>query len=471
MSKFYLTNAIPYPNGKPHLGFGLEATISDTLARYHKLKGDETFFLMGTDEHGLKVYQTAQKEGVDFQEYVDKNAKPFQDLKDVLNISYDKFIRTTDKEEHWPGAIKLWEECFKAGAIYKKSYEGLYCVGCEEFKNEKDLVDGLCPDHKVAPEKVEEENYFFKLSDYADQIKAKIDSGEFKIAPEKRKNEVLSMLKQAEDFSISRPRNRISWGIPVPGDDSQTIYVWFDALSNYISAIGYGRDEKEFEKWWPADVQVIGKGISRFHAIFWPAMLMAANLPLAKVLLIHGYVNIEGEKISKSLGNVVSPSDVLEKYGQNFKDALRFYLLRYIPTDDDGNFSYEEFERVYNADLANGLGNLVARVAKLCEKIEFEAPEITQSFDPEVESSVDNYKFHEALSWIWSIISLADQRVNQEKPWEQEGDALKETLDELVRLIQRVAFNLQPFMPETSEKILKQFSGKIKSQESLFPRI
>lgn len=471
MAKYFVTTAIPYPNGKPHIGFGFEVLLADVLARFHRVLNDEVKLLTGTDEHGLKVFQTAQKEGIGFQEFVDRNSKEFQNLKDVLSFSYDDFIKTTDQKRHWPGAQKLWEECFKAGAIYKKTYEGLYCVGCEEFKNEKDLVEGLCPEHKTKPEVVAEENYFFKLTDFTDRIRQKIESGEFLITPVSRKNEVLSILKDAEDFSVSRPSKRISWGIPVPNDPSQTIYVWFDALINYISAIGYGRDEESFNKWWPADVHVIGKGISRFHAIFWPAMLMAANLPLPKGLLIHGYINIGGEKISKSLGNVISPRDVIEKYGKSFRDPLRYYLLRYIPTTEDGDFSYEQLEEAYTADLANGLGNLVARVAKLCEKSGFEASEKVNHFDPEVERLISEFKFNEALAWIWKIIQKADQRVNETQPWKLEGLELKEVLDELVSLIIDVAFNLQPFMPETSEKILKQFSGKVVSQAPLFPRV
>lgn len=472
MSKYYITTAIPYPNGKPHIGFGFEVVIADTLARYHRIIGDEVHFLCGTDEHGLKVYLSAQKEGVDFQLYVDRNSAEFAKLKQILNISYDDFIKTTDQQKHWPGAIKLWNECLKNGKIYKKNYSGLYCVGCEEFKNEKDLKEGVCPEHKTEPERIEEENYFFKLADFTDEIVEKIETGKFLILPESKKNEILSLFKKgAEDFSISRPKTRISWGIPVPNDNSQTIYVWFDALINYISAIGYGRDNQEFQRWWPADLQVIGKGISRFHAIFWPAMLSAANLPWPKGLLVHSYVNIEGEKISKSLGNIISPQDILEKYGKDIKDPIRYYLLRYISVAEDGNFSYEEFERVYNSDLANGLGNLVARIAKLCERSNFKADGIQEKFDPEVEKLLTEYKFNEALAKIWKTVSLADKTINEKKPWGLKGNELKDVLIDLVSRIQNIAFNLKPFLPETSEKILTQFQGEIKSQPPLFPRI
>ncbi len=469
-NKFYITTAIPYPNGKPHLGFGLETVIADVLAQYHRLLGNSVHFLTGTDEHGLKVFQAAQKAGVDFQRYVDKNSPEFAKLKGVLNVSYDQFIRTTDKNIHWPGVVKIWEECQKEGKIYKKSYTGLYCIGCEEFKKEKELENGLCPDHKVPPEKVEEENYFFRLKDYVSEIKQLITSDQFHIEPESKRNEVLSMLENGtEDFSISRPRKRISWGIPVPGDDSQTIYVWFDALVNYISAIGYGKNEQEFTKWWPADVQVIGKGVSRFHAIYWPAMLLAANLPLPQTLLIHGYVTIGGEKISKSLGNVISPEDVVSKYSS--ADALRYFLLRYIPTTGDGDFSFEEFERVYNADLANGLGNLAARVAKLAEKNNINIEDHSNHFSPNVEKLIRDFHFNDALAIIWSQISEADKKINEEKPWELKGEKAQEILLDLVSMIQQIAFDLQPFLPETAEKILKQFSGEIKSAALLFPRI
>ncbi len=470
---YYITAAIPYPNGKPHIGFGLEVIIADVIARYHRLVGDNVHFLNGTDEHGLKVITSAQKEGVSFQDYVDRNTPEFQKLKDILNISYDDFIRTSDKQKHWPGAIKLWNKCLEAGKIYKKKYAGLYCVGCEEFKTEKDLVDGVCPEHKIAPERVEEENYFFKLSDYTEQIKKIIESDEYQIIPTSRKNEVLGLLKQgAEDFSISRPKTRIPWGIPVPDDDSQIFYVWLDALANYITAIGYGRDEEEFSKWWPAEIHVIGKGISKFHGLYWSAILLAASLPLPKKLLVHGYVNIGGEKISKSLGNVISPSDVLEKYPTLNRDSLRYFLLRYIPTaGDDGDFTYEDFERVYNADLANGLGNLVARTAKLAEKNNLTSPEPPTSFNPKLEILIQEFKFNEGLQHIWSEIGEADKIISDKKPWELDQTTATPVLSDIINRIQHIAFNLHPFLPETSEKILKQFSGQIKSSEPLFPRI
>lgn len=472
MNKYYITTAIPYPNGKPHIGFGLETVIADSLARFHRLKGDDVFMLAGTDEHGLKVITTAKKEGVGYQEYVDKNTLEFQNLKEVLNFSYNDFIRTSDQNKHWPGVIKFWNECLESGNIYKKTYTGLYCVGCEEFKSEKDLENGLCPEHKAAPEKVEEENYFFKLSNFTNKLKEIIEKDEYQIVPQTRKNEVLSLLNQgAEDFSISRPSSRIPWGIPVPNDPSQTIYVWFDALVNYISAIGYGRNEEEFEKWWPANLHVVGKGILRFHAIYWPAMLLAAKLPLPKVLLVHGYVNIAGEKISKSLGNVITPQDVISKYPTAGRDALRYYLLRYIPTTGDGDFTFEEYERVYNADLANGLGNLVARVAKLSQNNNLSASSENVSFYPEVEKYIQEYKLNEALSFIWQEIAAADKKINEEKPWELEGEKAKEVLTDLVKRIQHIAYNIQPFIPDTAEKILNQFSGEIKSGEPLFPRL
>ena len=322
-NKFYITTAIPYPNGKPHVGFGLEILQADVLARYHRLLGEDVWFLTGTDEHGLKVFRSAQEEGIGFQEYVDRNSAEFAKLKPVLNISYDDFIRTTDRKRHWPGAQQLWRT--DSGDIYSKEYEGLYCVGCEAFINKKDLVDGECPEHHSKPEIVKEKNYFFKLTKYKKKIKELIESDELKIVPATRKNEILNLLKDSEDFSVSRPVEKISWGIPVPDDPTQVQYVWFDALANYITAIGYGRDEETFRKWWPADVHVIGKGIFRFHAIYWPAMLLAAGLPLPKSIYVHGYISIDGEKISKSLGNVISPEEAVSKYGV---DSVRYYLLR-----------------------------------------------------------------------------------------------------------------------------------------------
>ena len=463
-NKFYITSAIAYPNGAPHLGFGLEIVQADVLARYHRLQGDEVWFLTGTDEHGLKIFQGAKKEGVDFQEYVDRNSKEFAELKEVLNISYDDFIRTSDKICHWPGAQKLWLACKKD--IYLKKYSGLYCIGCEAFITKKDLIDGLCPEHKIEPEKVEEENYFFKLSNYKNEIKRLIEQNEVKILPQSRKNEVLSLLKDAEDFSISRPKEKIPWGIPVPDDPNQIQYVWFDALTSYISAIGYGRDENNFNKWWPVDVHLIGKGILRFHGIYWIAMLLSAGLAMPKSIYVHGYLTANGEKISKSLGNVISPEQVVKKYGV---DPVRYYLLREIPSYEDGDFSIQKFEQRYNSDLANNLGNLVSRVAVLIEKFfegsffyhrKFVSKEVDNKIIDiwkKYNESINNFKLHIALENIFSLADFANLYIDEHKPWAlgDNPENLNKIMTNLLLILLNVAWLLKPFIPQTSDNIFE----------------
>lgn len=467
--KFYITTAIPYVNAAPHIGFALEVVQADAVTRYHRLLDEDVHFLAGTDENALKNVQAAEEQGIPVKKLVDQNAKKFKDLKRALNLTYDDFIRTTEKR-HFEGAQKLWLSC-KKDDIYKKKYKGLYCVGCEMFLTEKDLVGGKCPEHKTKPEVVEEENYFFRLSKYQDWLEKLITSDKLKIIPEIRKNEILSFIRQGlEDFSISRTRQRThGWGVPVPNDPEQIIYVWFDALSNYINALGWHKNDRLYKKYWPADLHVIGKGISRFHAIYWPAMLKSAGLSLPKEEFVHGYVTVEGEKISKSLGNVIDPFAMIEKYRT---DPIRYYLLREIPAYGDGDFSIQRFKEVYNADLANGLGNLVARVAKLCEKSNFSFGPTKPNLCQHYQRYLNEYRFEKALERIWQFIAQADQKINQEEVWKKEGKNLEKSLKSLVGTIRRIALHLKPFLPETAEKIKKQFNGpKIKSEKPLFPRI
>src|SRR3989338_2326616 len=373
MAKFYITTAIDYVNAKPHIGHAIEKIQADVLARFHRQKGDEVWFLTGTDEHGAKIARAAQAAGKDPKDFVDDGAGHFKDLKKALNLSWDDFIRTSSQKRHWPGAQKLWLKLFEAGDLYKKSYKGLYCVGHEAFITEKDLVDGKCRDHQTAPELIEEENWFFRLSKYSDKIKSVIESGELKIIPESRENEILSLIRQGlEDVSFSRPRKDLSWGIPVPNDPEHTMYVWCDALTNYITAIGYGQEQnieiskyRNFEYWWPADLHIIGKDILRFHTAIWPGMLLSAGLPLPKAIFVHGFITVEGQKMSKTIGNVIAPVEQ-KKPGT---DPVRYYLLREIPSYEDGDFSYKKFEERYNGDLANGIGNLVARVTTIGQKL------------------------------------------------------------------------------------------------------
>jgi methionyl-tRNA synthetase len=473
MSKYYITTAIPYPNGKPHIGFGLEILQADVLARYHRILGDDVWFLTGVDEHGLKVYRSAQQVGIGFQEYVDRNSAEFAKLKSILNISYDDFIRTTDRVRHWPGAQQLWRAC--ADDIYLKEYEGLYCVGCEAFINKKDLIDGECPEHHIKPEVVKEKNYFFRITKYKKDITRLIESDELKILPTGRKHEMLNLLKDSEDFSVSRPLEKISWGIPVPDDSSQVQYVWFDALANYITAIGYGRDEENFQKWWPADVHLIGKGILRFHAIYWPAMLLAAGLPLPKSIYVHGYVSIDGEKISKSLGNVISPEDVVKKYGI---DPLRYYLLREISSTEDGDFSYKKLEDRYNGDLANNLGNLVSRVAKLIETkmegelnfeerfLDHEAKNKVEKTSAKYKDSIESFRLHEALTAVWDLLGYANSFLDFHKPWAKDADPdhLLKTLTTTLGIILNAAWFIKPFLPETAYKIFAAFGADLSAE-------
>jgi methionyl-tRNA synthetase len=364
VNKFYITTAIDYVNASPHLGHALEKVQADVIARYHRISGGKVFYLTGTDENSLKNVKAAREKGISIKELVDENAKKFYQLKKILNLSFDDFIRTT-QERHIKGAQKLWLSC--QNDIYKKTYKGLYCVGCEEFYKKEELIEGFCPEHKTEPELVEEENYFFKLSKYQEKLKKIIEKNELKIIPETRKNETLSFIEKGlEDICVSRSEKRASgWGIDVPGDRTQKIWVWFDALSNYITAVGFSDDEKKFKEWWPADLHVIGKGILRFHAIYWPAILLSAKLPLPRAIFVHGYITVSGQKMSKSLGNIICPFKLVEKYGT---DATRYFLLREIPATEDGDFTIEKFEKRYNSDLAKGLGNLVARTMALILK-------------------------------------------------------------------------------------------------------
>ena len=366
-NRWYVTTAIPYVNAQPHIGFAFEAILTDALARYHRQRSEDVRFLTGTDENSLKNAQAAEKEGVPTAELVERNAAHFHALRESLNLSFDDFIRTSVEARHLEGVAKLWEACDRSGDIYSRPYKGLYCVGCEQFYTEDELIDGLCPEHQTKPELVEEKNYFFRLSRYADQLRELIESDQLKVVPQTRKNEVLSFIRSGlQDFSVSRSRARArDWGIPVPGDPEQVMYVWFDALGNYITALDYANESELYQHYWvenPNRVHVIGKDIVRFHVIYWPAMLLSAGVPLPTAVFTHGFVNIGGRKMSKSLGNVVDPVELAQTYGT---DALRYYLLREVSPFEDGDFTLERFIRSYNADLADQLGNLLNRVVSM----------------------------------------------------------------------------------------------------------
>jgi methionyl-tRNA synthetase len=465
--KFYITTAIDYTNNKPHLGHALEKVQADVLARYYRLKlgQDKVWFLTGTDEHGAKIARAAEAAGKNPQEFVDELVGKFQDLKQALNLSFDQFIRTTDEKIHYPGVQKIWNKLLENGDLEKRTYKGLYCVGHEAFVTEKDLVEGKCSDHGKEPEVVEEENWFFKLSKYTGQIKEKIESGKFQILPETRKNEILALLGRGlEDVSFSRPRKDLEWGIQVPNDAEQTIYVWADALTNYISAVGYGRND-DYEKWWPADAQVIGKDISRFHAAIWPGMLLSAGLPLPKKLLVHGFITVDGQKMSKTLGNVIDPVEIAEKYGA---DALRYYLLKEIPSGEDGDFSQNKFEALYNGDLANGLGNFISRVKKLAENEGVKSGDSkgfgtqVEKLKSEIDRNLENFKINEALQKIWELISEGDKFMNDKEPWKTKD---KEIIAELLYLANQIVEIIEPFLPGTAA------TAKIGDGKPLFPRI
>ena len=477
MKKFFISTSIPYANAQGHIGHALEFVQADVVARYHRAKGENVFFLTGTDEHGIKIAKAAADKGVNPQDFTDQISARFGELIRVLSISNDDFIRTTDQKRHWPAVKEVWQKLGANGDLYKKQYEGLYCSGCEAFITEKELADGRCAIHKKAPEKVAEENWFFKLSKYESQIKEKIEGGELRIVPEGRKNEVLSLINQGlQDVSFSRPKEKLQWGIPVPGDETSVIYVWADALVNYISALGYSGGEK-FKKYWPADVHVVGKDILRFHGTIWPAMLLSLGIALPKTIFVHGYITVDGQKISKSLGNVIDPFELVQKYGA---DAVRYFLLREIPPTEDGDFSYEKFEARYNADLASGLGNLVARVITLATRIsnfqfpisnEFSNPQFSkllQETRQKVDDALGKFEFTIALEDIWRVIQFCDKYIEINKPWEQ-PETKKEVIEDLLLAVSRIAGFLQPFLPETSEKIAQQL--KQGNGQSLFPRL
>jgi len=480
--KFYITTAIDYVNGPPHIGHALEKVQADVLARYARSAGRNVWFLTGTDEHGVKIARAAAEAKKPPEVFAEELADKFKELKGILNLSWDDFIRTTDKSRHWPGAKMMWEKLAAAGDIYKKTYKGFYCVGHEAFLTKKDLVDGICPDHQEKPELVEEENYFFRFSKYGKRIAEKIESEELKILPHGRRKEILAFIEGGlEDVSFSRSRASLSWGIPVPGDESQTIYVWCDALVNYLSAIGYGRND-DWKHWWPADLHVIGKDILRFHAAIWPAMLMSAGLPLPKAIYVHGFLTVDKQKISKTIGNTVDPKDIVEKYGT---DTLRYYLLREVALGSDGDFSERRLKELYNSDLANGLGNFAARVLTLGEEMgenfqglkpDHEIVEFVQGMKGPVFEKIKEVNFHEALSLIWQLIDYGDHYINKTAPWSEDNFEKKtKHVFNAVVILDNVAALLQSFLPQTADRITGCISWrgdklKIKRGEVLFPR-
>lgn len=473
---YYVTTSIPYVNGEPHIGHALEFIMADVLARAARVQDKPVLFSTGTDEHGGKMAEKAAELGISPKEFTDQMSQKFRDLAKALNISNDRFIRTTDAG-HEQRAQLIWKALEKD--IYKSQYTGWYCTGDEAFFSEAIVKanNGVCPNHNRKYEKIEEENYFFKLSAYAPKIQAAIKDGSFRIVPATRKNEILQVFKDGlQDISISRPKDKIGWGIPVPGDDAQVMYVWFEALMNYITVLGYPENE-DFKKFWPANVQVIGKDILRFHAGVWPGILLALGLPLAKTLYVHGFINAEGGvKMSKSLGNSVAPKDIIDQYGT---DAFRYFLLRHIPSYEDGDFSWDRLLAAYNNELANELGNGVQRTAAMITQ--YQNGIIGQTPGAEHDQAqyfeaIENCHFDRALDEVWEQVRGLNQYIDEEKPWEinklGDKDHLREVLAYQVSCLLEIANMLSPFMPETAQKIRHVFEeGIIRQNEtSLFPR-
>jgi methionyl-tRNA synthetase len=485
---YYVTTSIPYVNAAPHLGHALEYVQADALARFHRLIGDDTYFLTGTDDNSLKNVLAAEREGLPTAKLVERNAQTFRDLAAALNVSYDGFIRTSIDPCHAAGVRQLWEACRQRGDIYTKLYRGLYCVGCEQFYTPDELIDGLCPEHLTPPEVVEEENYFFRLSRYGERLLALIDSGELRILPESRRNEVRSFVAAGlADISISRSAARArGWGIPVPGDPSQVVYVWFDALTNYITALGYAAHGELYRRYWLENshrTHLIGKGIVRFHAVYWPAMLLSAGEPLPTTLWVHGYLTVDGQKISKSLGNAVDPLSLVQRYGV---DPVRYWLLREVPPFGDTDYTQDKLERRYNADLANDLGNLLNRTVSMLHRyrggVVPRAGDLTTVDRPLVDLAVGlperirtalerDLDPQAALGAIWELVSVANRYVEESAPWalaraERAADStgagrLDTVLANLAESCRIIAEALRPFLPATAERVAAQLGAPL----------
>lgn len=463
MTKFYVTTPIYYPTDIPHIGHAYTTLAADVLARWNKIKGKEVFFLTGTDDHGKKIENTAKKQGKKPKEFIDALIPKFKEAWKKLNIEYDRFIRTTDKD-HESVVKKILQRVYNKGDIYLGKYEGFYCVGCEAYYTEKDLVDGNCPIHKTKAEKLKEESYFFKLSKYQKELlKLYKDNPEF-ISPKSRRQEIIKRVKEGlKDLSISR--TNFDWGIQLPFDKKHVCYVWFDALFNYYSAT----QEKEKGKFWPADVHLIGKDILWFHTVYWPAFLISTGIKLPKKVFAHGWWTFDKEKISKSKGKVINIDELVSIAGV---DSARYFLFRATPFGEDGDFSEKALIARHNNELANKLGNLVSRVAGLIEKNGIEKSEnklIKKLKIKEIEKSIKDFKFDKTLNEIFAFIDVCNEYVQSKKIWETKD---KKALYELKESILKISELLSPFIPESAEKIKKQFSAKkIKKGEILFKKI
>ena len=468
MNTHYITSALPYVNGPPHLGHALELVLTDALARWHRSAGRDVRYVTGSDENSLKNVQAAERAGVSVRELVDRNAAEFPRLAVALGVHIDDFVRTSVDPRHRATTEKLWKACVDRGDVYKKKYRGLYCVGCEQFYAESELEAGCCPEHGTPPEVVEEENWFFRLSRYQEPLRELIARDALRVTPVERKNEVLRFVERGlEDFSISRSRERArGWGIAVPNDPSQVVYVWFDALGNYLAALGHAQASDAFERWWlrcPAREHVIGKGITRFHAVYWPAILLSAGLPLPTRVLVHGYVTVEGAKIGKSLGNALDPFQLCDEYGS---DALRYYLLRHLSTTKDGNFERARLSQAHDSELANQLGNLLQRSLRLVEKrADGVVPKAESALGAalsaavsETARAVEAFDLRGALDAAWRFVAEVNRYADETAPWQGERDdtALYTLLDGAGA----AAALLQPFLPKTAERIAERLGPR-----------
>ncbi len=474
MSKnFYITTTIPYVNSDPHIGFAFELVQSDILARYQRLLGREVFFSTGTDEYGQKIWEASQKEGKNVQDYVDYYAQKFLDLKSILNLSNDNFIRTTSKENIL-ASQEFWRLCDERGDIYKKKYKGLYCVGCEKFITDKDLVNERCPLHPNKDlEMVEEENYFFKLTNYRQRLLEYLANDRV-IFPEWRRKEAVEVAQNMEDFSISRSKDRLSWGIAIPGDDTQVMYVWFGALVNYISTLGWPTNMEQFNKFWTEgeNIQTAGKDMVKFQSVMWQGMLMSAGLSKTDTVVYHGFITgAGGAKMSKSLGNVINPSEIVQEFGT---DALRYFFAREISSFEDSPFTKESFKEAYNANLANGLGNLVSRIMKMAETNLSEPVVVPEKSIPqEFFDFLEKFEIQKATDLIWQKIAEADRHIQETTPFKlvkTDKEKGVEIIEDLVVRLYAIARMLNPILPETAEKILKLIKENKTPEVPLFLR-
>ncbi|PIQ66286.1 MAG: methionine--tRNA ligase [Candidatus Zambryskibacteria bacterium CG11_big_fil_rev_8_21_14_0_20_42_18] len=465
---FYITTTLPYVNAEPHIGFALEILQADVLARWKQWElGDgNVFFNTGTDEHGQKIFEAATRTGEKVESYVEKYAQEFKKLKEILGLSDNlRFIRTTD-ERHIRAAQELWHKCKKD--IYKKEFEGLYCVGCERFLTQRDLVNGKCSIHNTEPQLLREKNWFFRFSKYEKELLKYLEDPKV-IIPDWRRAEAINFVKEGlEDFSISRDKSRLTWGIPVPNDDTQVIYVWFDALTSYISTLGWPDEKGDFKKFWQEGhtLQLAGKDQVRFQSLMWQAMLMSAGIKNTDQVFYHGFINSGGQKMSKSLGNVINPYDMVKKYGT---DATRYLLLRHVHSTEDTDVTWGRLDEWYEAGLVNGLGNLVSRIMKLAEDNIDETTDWDThgyNFSGYTKEKLDEYREDLVMDYIWSKIAELDKKIQDKKPWETKD---KKVITDLVEELGQIAYNLKSFMPKTSEKIIESIKVN-KKPENLFPR-